>query len=613
MSSLSMSHFSSPAIVAKKKQLKKKERVANKMKKLLEQDKKKGFKKKRKRKNSGKHARTLRNIIRNASEECCEELKCSLLKTMKSGKKKTTQVKKLKKVFVNETEKEKDVYITKTLPFSLKNIHNMLNKRFTEGVRPCGNVVQNSRLIPILLDKDFEPKNRVFSQEIIKPSEAGEITTGHSGSAKKKYGKPTTDGFARGEDRANSIHLSLPEGYDKFQVVWNYIFDGHGGNGQKTAKECGDLFQKAWTDISVHLCELSESRKDQQILDLIKNIFSQIVLEVEHKIKEKKWMTSYLNAGSTATQILTITTPSGRKTVYSCNVGDSPAAAIILSGGRASKQPKIFSLTCEQSWGHQDEMERYSRHVWNLRKEAQEEGNEDFEQIQPSTVIYGRLNAKNGPKISENGVFPVWEFVPQINEKGDIVGPWKVELDAESHQRLIKELETWGKEHCSGFQSEAGKEFLIVGKDTIFEPFSITENWGSCAYDPKSQFAGCQCSRGIGDLNDRYGIKDMWGKTTTNANYTSIQPTCTAFEIAPDEEVVIVAMSDGGSDIVSFPEIADFLVKDGCEKNGEDISKEIFQKMITKCQTLGEQYKIVRGMPSHDDVTVSCAYLPANK
>lgn len=612
MSSLSISHFSSPAIVAKKKQLKKKERATNKMKKLLEKDKKKGFKKKRKRKNSGKHNREIRNIIRKSSEECFEDLKCSLLITMKSDAKKTTQAKKLKKVFVKETEKNKDGYKTKNLCFSLKKIHNMLQKRFTEGVRPCVNSVQNSRLIPVLLDQDFEPKNRVFSQGKIKPSETSQITTGHSGSAKKKYGKPTTDGFSRGEDRANSIHLSLPEGFEEFQIVWNYIFDGHGGNGQETANECSKLFQKAWTDMSGNFCELSESRKDQEILVLIKKLFAQIVVEVEHKIKEKKWQTCYRTAGSTATQILTITTPTGRKTSYACNVGDSPAAALILSGGRASKQPKIFSLTCEQSWGHQDEMERYSRHVWNLRKEAKEEGNEDFKEIKPSKVIYGRINAKNGPRVSGNGVFPVWKFVPQTDEKGVMIAPWKVKFDSESHQRLMKELEPWGKDTCSGFQSETGKEFLIVRENTILSPLNLTENWGSCAYDPKSGIAGCQCSRGIGDLNDRYGIKDVWGKITTKPNYTSIKPTCTAFEIAPDEEVVIVAMSDGAGDIVSFPEIADFLADDK-SKNGKVMAEKIFQKVLTKCQELGGQYKIVNGMTSHDDVTISCAYLPANK
>ena len=510
------------------------------------------------------------------------------------------------------TEKSGDSYKTFSRSFSINKIHKILEKKITEGVRICNNGIQNARLIPVLLNINFESVNRVFNQESFKDSNVRKITTGHSGTAKNQYGNPTTDGFARGEDRANSIHLSLPEGLEDFQIVWSYIFDGHGGNGQKTANECSKLFQKVWTDMGGKFCELSESRKDREILELIKKLFAQIVSEVEHKIKKKKWQTCYQTAGSTATQILTITTPTGRKTAYACNVGDSPAAALILSGGRVNKQPKIFSLTCEQSWGNQDEMERYSRHVWNLRKEAGENGDEKFKEIKPSKVIYGRLNAANGPRVSGNGVFPVWKFVPQNNEKGIMIAPWKVEFDYESHQRLMKELEPWGKDTCSGYQSETGKEFLIVGENTILGPWNLKENWGSCAYDSESGMAGCQCSRGIGDLNDRNGIKDVWGKITTKPNFTSIKPTCTAFEIAPDEEVVIVAMSDGAGDIVSFPEIADFLAKDK-SKNGKVMAEKIFQKVLTKCQELGGQYKIVNGMTSHDDVTISCAYLPANK
>lgn len=169
-------------------------------KKVLIKRKKRNNRKIKKIRKSGKHKRVVQNIIRKATEEYDIDLLISLNQSK-------NPVGKLKKILVKITEKNKNSYKTSSKHFLIHKLHKMLEKRFKEGVRICKNGVLNARLIPVCLDKSFEPVNRVFNQNIFKDSQAEKITTSHSGAAKKKYGKPTTDGFARGEDKIGRAHV----------------------------------------------------------------------------------------------------------------------------------------------------------------------------------------------------------------------------------------------------------------------------------------------------------------------------------------------------------------------------------------------------------------------
>jgi hypothetical protein len=67
--------------------------------------------------------------------------------------------------------------------------------------------------------------------------------------------------------------------------------------------------------------------------------------------------------------MLTVTTSTGQRIVYTSDMGDSPAAGIIIGGSMAANGAKDFVTSCSHKWDEEDEVQRYADNVW-LKREA---------------------------------------------------------------------------------------------------------------------------------------------------------------------------------------------------------------------------------------------------
>merc|ERR1719329_511725 len=92
--------------------------------------------------------------------------------------------------------------------------------------------------------------------------------------------------------------------------------------------------------------------------------YDMVLCAVEAEAKRQGWM------GCTVTQMLTVTTPLGRRIAYTSNMGDSPAAVMIIGGARAANGPKVFKTSCSHSWEDEDEMRCYLQSVMDRREKA---------------------------------------------------------------------------------------------------------------------------------------------------------------------------------------------------------------------------------------------------
>uniref|UniRef100_A0A7S1B113 PPM-type phosphatase domain-containing protein n=1 Tax=Noctiluca scintillans TaxID=2966 RepID=A0A7S1B113_NOCSC len=492
--------------------------------------------------------------------------------------------------------------------FSLEQLHLIIEQCRKEGVRLEASAVQGSKVIVPRLDVNHQPVHLVRKGwSAFEHWQTTPVSLGVDGAPKSGARR---DGVY-GEDAVATATIPLPSAVDLhgFQVDWLYAADGHGGKGAPTAALARDLFLEKMTELAPTICRLTRAGDVKEAIEVMQTKGHDVVVrEVEAAAKKNDW------TGSTVTQMLTVTLPEGQRVAYTSNMGDSPAAVILLSGARAAAGPKVFQTSCSHTWEDEDEMRRYVNHVWDVREKAREVG-EPYEHIHPVNVCYGSFNCDGGAVLvdldgNKPGVVgsrwvpkdaqPVvmWNYIER-REEGKLVG-WDVELDptAEGHVwQAAKKM--YGDNVIGGVQAPALRERLVCGSaGKPFRPLYPHHNWGSCPLLGQRE-RGCQATRSLADIRE------------SAACYTSNEASWMAFEIMPDEAVVQVVMSDGVGDMVGLQELAEHLSErcrdESCCK-GQVLARAIMERLKSKVAFSSTEDGDCAG---HDDCSVAVAYRSA--
>jgi len=489
-----------------------------------------------------------------------------------------------------------------------------------EGVRPDERTRREWRVVePRLDEKTLEPMHRVLPAAP-RIAAARPASLGYEGVAKASHSGgcegPTPGQYGEDAAAASAISSSRPG----FVVDWLFEADGHGGRGSCTAAYARRLFQEKWTELASEICDLTDSGCFQQAIDMMqRKCYDKVLSAVEADAEQKGW------TGSTVTQMLTVTTPAGRRIVYTSNMGDSPSAIMVIGGARASKGPKVFSTYSLHSWEDKDEMCRYVKSVWAAREKARLAGDQ-YVHIKPQAVGYHTFNLHESGALLEDlhGNAPfydpaarrwvrgrarpieMWLYHEMRDESGSLTG-WEVELDPMAEEHVWRAaVKAYGVEVLGGVQAIAGKEILVCGPEaTPIRPVAPTNrNWGSSVLLGSASTCGggrrrgCQATRAIADTDERRRC------------YTSDQASWMAVELLPDEEVIQVVMSDGVGDVVGLQELAEhlsaYVQRSKGHRDGRLIAAEMLRIALSRasCRRDGEHEL----RPCHDDCSVAVAY-----
>jgi serine/threonine protein phosphatase PrpC len=501
-------------------------------------------------------------------------------------------------VCIEEFAIEEGRVVSSKFTLSSADYQALWEKHLAKGVRPSEQTKREWNVILPKVDKQRNPLDRILPTS--STSYASQPSLGSKGSAKHSFrgDRASADGVY-GEDAACSECLLKN---DDSSVIWLMVADGHGGCGAETAKRARELFRQAWQELSPQIVELTEKRRFDEAKKLMQSQgYSVVVNRVESEAACNGW------TGSTITHMLTVTTRTGQRIVYTSNMGDSPAAVMIIGGSRAAKGAKVFVTSCSHSWDEEDEVQRYADNVWFKREAARKQG-ELYEHIRPSPVCYHTFNCDgcgtvlkdvfgNEPKYDRSrcqwvpgNAKPIvmWEYVERMSEEGEVDG-WKVQLDDVAAAHVWRTAATvYGDYVIGGVQANATKKVLVCGEEARpFQPAAPEQNWGSCVLVGESQ-RGCQATRGIADTRERQMC------------HTSDQASFMALELYPDEEVILVVMSDGVERVVGLQELADEL-RGTSNREGQALANQVM--------TIVEN----RHGPTHDDCSVSVAYLAPNQ
>lgn len=514
---------------------------------------------------------------------------------------------------------------SRTVILPAREVLAVLERCLKEGVRPDERTRREWRVIEPCLDEvTLEPMHRVLS---VAPqsSRARLASLGYEGAAKASH-SGGCEGPAPGqygEDAAAASTIS--SGRLGFAIDWLFEADGHGGKGSTTAAYARQVFQEKWTELAPDICDLTSAGCFRQAIELMRRKGHDGALAVVEAEAERRGWT-----GSTVTQMLTVTTPAGRRIVYTSNMGDSPAAVMVVGGARASEGPKVYSTSTLHSWEDKDEMCRYVRSVLAAREKARLAG-QPFVHIRPQAVCYHTFNLHESGALLEdlsgnvpaydpglrrwvrNGARPIemWRYRELRDGSGSLTG-WDVELDLAAEEHVWRAaVKAYGTDVLGGVQAVAGKEVLVCGREaTPFRPVApANRNWGSSVLlglpsgpNGGGGRRGCQATRAMADVDERRRC------------YTSDQASWMAFEVLPDEEVIQVVMSDGVGDLVGLQDLAEHLSKylhrSKEHRDGRLLAAEMMRVVLSRANCRRDDERELR--PTHDDCSVAVAYRSPN-
>uniref|UniRef100_A0A7S0ZV87 PPM-type phosphatase domain-containing protein n=1 Tax=Noctiluca scintillans TaxID=2966 RepID=A0A7S0ZV87_NOCSC len=501
--------------------------------------------------------------------------------------------------------------------FSLEKVHEMLERRFKEGVRLDENSMREMMVVRPRLDDKFRPLHVVQETQAENvPHSFGPVSLATAGGAKADR----INGGEYGEDIVGCAVLVLPTDLVRqgFSVDWIFEADGHGGNGAQSAALSKRLFHAAWSHLAPEICRLTEAGDMQRAMQVMQQQgYNMVVSMVNEAVLREKW------SGTTVTQMLTVTLRSGRRIAYSSNMGDSPAAVIVLSGGRAKQagRPKVFVTSCAHNWEDECEMRRYVEHLAGLRMALIDKG-QPYDHIQPAKVCYCSFNCVDGSALDDvHGNQPhfddasrewrrgacepilMWKYEELKDTEHRVVG-WDLKLDEVAEEHVWRAArKRYGDEVIGGIHAPVAKEVLVCGVGaTPFRPLFPSLNWGSTPLVACNR-RGCQATRGIGDIDSKAIF------------HTSDEATWMAFEILPDETVVQLVMSDGVGEVVALQalgeHLADLVKKWRSGGDARVLAREIMR--LVSCKAPFKPNWQGRLSPTHDDCSVALAFRTAAK
>ena len=344
---------------------------------------------------------------------------------------------------------------------------------------------------------------------------------------------------------------------------------------------------------------LKKRQEDKSRLDILENVRKGYLEYAKHKIIEDyRYIQDILlkeipksGAGSTSVSCQFFNVENRKRVGVFANIGDSEIIALVFKPGKIKS--KILML----SEAHNPENEKEAQRIYDLL------GKNKF--IKHANPIY----ARGGVHYLQ--YYNVLEELNRNRVRKHNDSNWltndKVPLYDIVNNKVVKNLErayafsTGIKKFavkngcdpnlCAGIQglrkstllSERDGKIVATGQLSIHlgENFAATLNGSS------------QCTRSFHDVKEHF-------------RGSIAVPYCSVYEFEPDDHVVIIASSDGFSDILYVSEIAkvvEEIYHKNSNMNAEIITNKLWNKMIDRAKEAGMSFK--NNIASWDDISLA--------